>query len=271
MSLLSQAKNNIATLRDQIRSGHFTKMTSGFAPGLVQGNVVILSKDYAEDFLAFCRANPKPCPVIGVSEVGSPFLPTLGTDIDIRIDVPEYYIFENGKHTQTSNNLNTHWINDLVAVVLGCSFSFEEALRSEGFTIRNVEQGLNVSMFDTNISLTETQYFSGNMVVSMRPFKESEISTIKKITAQFPKAHGAPIHVGDPSVIGIDDIRSPDYGDSISIANDEIPVFWACGVTSQEALKHAKLPLAITHAPGKMLITDKTYHELSSNYLNNKD
>lgn len=262
MSFPKKLSNSPNVHRREIRLDHFTEMTSGLSAGFVQGNIVILPKRYADDFLIFCQSNPQPCPVIGVSEPGNPLLPMLGDDIDIRTDVPEYYIFEHGKLTKTSTDLKMLWQDDFVAIVLGCSFSFEEALQSAGYVIRNIESGLNVSMYDTNIPMAPSQYFSGNMVVSMRPFKAHEVLAVQEITSKFPKAHGAPVHIGDPAAIGIAAIDTPQYGDAVPIAEDEVPVFWACGVSSQNAVKHAKLPIAITHAPGKMLITDKQYSEL---------
>jgi uncharacterized protein YcsI (UPF0317 family) len=253
---------DLSQLREQIRSNEFTGNTSGLMPGLVQGNVVILPANMAEEFMAFCRLNPIPCPIIGFSKAGDPSLPSLGGDIDIRVDVPEYCIFREGELCETVTDISRYWQDDFVSIVIGCSYSFEDALMSAGYHIRNIDLELNVSMYDTTIPTQSTEHFSGNTVVSMRPFNPKDIAAVTDITNQFSKAHGAPIHIGDPAAIGISNIQQPDYGDAVLIATDEVPVFWGCGVTSQRILRDAKLPLVITHAPGKMLITDVCYEQL---------
>lgn len=233
-------------------------------PDLVQGNVVIMPKLWADEFVEFCEKNPIPCPLIGVSSAGDPAIPELGAGLDIRIDLPEYNIFNRGRLSGTTTDIRSYWRDDSVAMVLGCSFSFEHALQLAGLDIRNITQGTNVSMYDTTISTQATAHFSCNMVVSMRPFKEEDIDEVVRITEQYSKAHGAPVHIGDPAAIGIKDIHKPEYGSPITLDDGDIPVFWGCGVTTQAAIKNANLPLVITHAPGKMLITDFTYPELSN-------
>lgn len=265
MKVMVNEHNNeseLQQLRNAIRSNQFTAPTSGLMPGLVQGNVAILPAKQAEEFIEFCRINSKPCPIIAYSKPGDPSLPNLGENLDIRIDVPEYHIFKNGEFVEATHDIKDYWQEDSVAIVLGCSYSFEEALISSGYPIRNIDAGVNVSMYDTNIPTTPTENFSGNTVVSMRPFKRKDIDPVCEITARFSKTHGAPLYIGDPAVIGIKDINTPDYGEAVTINDDEIPVFWGCGVTSQRILREAKLPLLITHAPGKMLIADVRYYEL---------
>jgi uncharacterized protein YcsI (UPF0317 family) len=254
--------DNLEDVRLRIRSGCFQKNTSGLMPNLVQGNLVIMPKQWADEFIEFCRLNPKPCPVIGISKPGDPLIPELGNGLDIRIDVPEYHLFREGVYDSAVSDINEYWANDSVAIVLGCSFSFEDALQSAGLPVRNIVQGTNVSMYDTNIATQATDNFSCNMVVSMRPFKKHNIDQVVKITSDFTKAHGAPVHIGDPRLIGIKDIHSPEYGSPVVLEEDDIPVFWACGVTTQAAIRSAKLPMVITHAPGKMLITDHQYKDL---------
>ena len=254
--------SDLEQLRNRIRNNTFTENTSGLMPGLVQGNVAILSANLAEEFIEFCRLNPKPCPVIGYTKAGDPSIPNLGKALDIRIDVPEYYIIENGEYSHSVNDIKNYWKDDSVAVIIGCSYSFEEALISSGYPIRNIDEGVNVSMYDTTIQTKATKHFFGNTVVSMRPFKKQDIAAVTEITGRFSKTHGAPIHIGDPEAIGINNINQPDYGDAVTIREDEIPVFWGCGVTSQRILREAKLPQVITHAPGKMLITDVRYEQL---------
>jgi uncharacterized protein YcsI (UPF0317 family) len=244
-------------IRQQIRTGQITGNTSGFAQGCVQGNIVILPKDWAGDFLQFCQFNPKPCPLIGMStNAGNFLLPDLGQDIDIRSDVPGYRLFENGLLQKELTDIKELWRNDLVTFVLGCSFSFEEALIADGLEIRNISEKRNVPMYRTNIPCKSAGRFSSDTVVSMRPMLAKDAIRAIQICSRFPSVHGAPIHFGNPELIGIDDINNPDYGDSITINEHEVPVFWACGVTPQLALEQTKPPLCITHSPGKMLVTD---------------
>ena len=252
-----------AELRQAIRSGEFTGNTSGFAPGFVQCNLTILPAQWAGDFLRFCQANPKPCPLVGSSNApGDVALPLLG-DIDIRTDVPSYRVFREGAFEQEVPDITGLWRDDLVVFALGCSFSFEEALLADGLDVRNVSEGVNVPMYRTDINCTPAGPFAGNMVVSMRPFKARDAIRAVQICTRFPSVHGAPIHLGDPAQIGIDNLAQPDYGDPVSIADDELPVFWACGVTPQVALEAAKPPFAITHSPGHMLVTDLRNSQLA--------
>ena len=245
-----------AQLRQAIRSGEHSGNTSGFCQGFVQCNLVILPADAAADFLKFCEANPKPCPLIAMSEPGASNIPKLGTDLDIRTDIPSYKVFENGIVTQEINDISELWRDDLVAFLLGCSFSFEEALIADGLEVRNVAEGVNVPMYTTNIDCAPAGPFSGKMVVSMRPFAPEDALRAAAISERFPSVHGAPIHYADPQDIGIADITQPDYGDPVTIKDGEHPLFWACGVTPQVALAAAKLPFCITHSPGYMLVTD---------------
>ena len=243
-------------LRHAIRSGDHTANTSGFCQGFVQCNLVILPAEFAKDFLAFCEANPKPCPLIAMSEPGNPSIPQLGQNLDIRTDIPRYKVFENGIVTSEVNDITELWRDDLVAFLLGCSFSFEEALIADGLDVRNVSEQVNVPMYISNIDCTPAGPFEGKMVVSMRPFAPEEALRAADISSRFPSVHGEPIHYANPEDIGITDISRPDYGDPVTIKPREHPLFWACGVTPQIALAAAKLPFCITHAPGCMLVTD---------------
>ncbi|MEM9224183.1 MAG: putative hydro-lyase [Pseudomonadota bacterium] len=245
-----------AEIRRKIRSGAWEEHTSGLAAGKLQCNLAIVPESYALDFLRFCQRNPKPCPLVGVGDTGDPSLPTLGRDIDIRTDVPRYRVFRDGKLTEEVSDICNIWQNDLVTVALGCSFTFENALVAEGIPLRHIELGCNVSMYRTNIELRPAGPFLGQMVVSMRPVRLEHIAQVREISARFPHAHGAPIAVGNTSAIGIFDLSKPDYGDPVEIKENEVPVFWACGVTPQNVLNAANLPLCITHSPGHMLITD---------------
>ena len=245
-----------AALRSLSRNGQFNDQTAGQAPDHLQGNVVILPRKYASDFLQFCLNNPKPCPLIGMSEPGNPAIPSLGKDIDIRTDVPRYRIFKHGEMTGEANDISGLWTDDMVTFVLGCSFTFEEALVREGFGVRHIEQGCNVPMFKTNIPTIAGGAFNGPVVVSMRPHRPKDIPAIFDLCAQYPHAHGAPLYWGDPKGLGIADIQVPDFGDAVPIHTDEVPVFWACGVTPQAAIRAANPDTCITHAPGYMLVTD---------------
>lgn len=253
-----------AQVRQAARRGDFDGHTSGLADRHVQGNVVILPRDAAADFLRFCQANPKPCPVLAVGEPGDPALPTLGEDIDIRHDVPRYRVWRDGALEGEVAHVAGLWRDDFVSVVLGCSFSFEQALLDEGLPLRHVQQGRNVAMFRTNLPTVPAGPFRGPLVVTMRPFKPADAIRAVQITSRFPAVHGAPVHLGDPAQIGIADLARPDYGDACEVLPGEIPVFWACGVTPQAALEQARLPLAITHAPGCMLVTDLLNQRLAA-------
>ncbi len=245
-----------AALRAEIRAGKHTGNTSGYCPGFVQCNIVILPAEWAGDFLRFCQLNPRPCPLIATSEApGSPALTPLG-DVDIRTDVPSYRVFRDGELAAEVPEIGGLWRDDLVTFALGCSFSFEEALLADGLEVRNVTAGVNVPMYRTSIDCAPAGPFAGKMVVSMRPFRAADAIRAVQICTRFPAVHGAPIHLGDPGLIGIADLGRPDYGDAVRIEGDELPLFWACGVTPQVALEQARPPLAITHSPGCMLVTD---------------
>ncbi|AVT80601.1 putative hydro-lyase [Rhodopseudomonas palustris] len=234
----------------------FAETTAGVAPGFVQGNLAILPEKYAAAFHRFCQLNPKPCPIVGMSDVGNPMIPSLGIDLDIRTDLPRYRVWRDGELAEEPTDILAQWRDDLVAFVIGCSFSFEEALLADDIPIRHIEEKVRVPMYRTNIPCAPAGPFSGPMVVSMRPLKPKDAIRAIQITSRFPSVHGAPVHIGLPQSIGIADIAKPDYGDPVPIGSDELPVFWACGVTPQAVIAAAKVPFAITHAPGLMLVTD---------------
>ena len=243
-------------LRQRIRAGSYRGHTSGLAAGYVQCNLVILPVAWAADFRQFCNLNPKPCPLVSVGNPGDWRMQDVGEGIDIRTDVPMYRIFREGLLVDEVNDINRYWSDDLVVFLLGCSFSFEEALLGAGLQIRNISEAVNVPMYRTDIPCQAAGPFQGNMVVSMRPFKPEDVSRAVAISRQFPDVHGEPVHIGDPSLIGIGNLSSPDFGDAVTVYSGEIPVFWACGVTPQVVLEQAKPPLCITHSPGAMLVTD---------------
>ncbi|HET8997257.1 MAG TPA: putative hydro-lyase [Acetobacteraceae bacterium] len=254
--MMSGGGNLGRTERLRIRSGGFTGATAGLAPGNVQANLVILPRDLAHDFLRFAQANPKPCPVLAVSEAGDPRFPTLGADLDIRTDLPRYRVWRDGELASEPTDVRDVWRDDLVSFAIGCSFSFEEALIEDGIEIRHIACGVNVPMYRTNIQCVPAGVFHGPMVVSMRPLKPADAIRAVQITSRFPSVHGAPVHIGLPQQIGISDIGKPDYGDAVPVGEGELPVFWACGVTPQAVIAQARPAFCITHAPGSMLITD---------------
>ena len=254
----------LALLRQSIRSGQWSGHTSGLAAGRVQANLCILPADLATDFLLFCQRNPKPCPLLAVSEPGDFTVKALGQTIDLRTDLPRYRVWKDGHLHSEPTSLVDLWRSDLVSFVIGCSFSFEEALIENGIALRHVSMQKNVAMYRTNIPTVSAGPFSGPMVVSMRPLKASDAIRAVQITSRYPNVHGAPVHIGDPSQIGIRDLNTPDYGDAIPIEPNEIPVFWACGVTPQAVVAASKPSFCITHAPGAMLITDLMNAQLAS-------
>ena len=247
---------SVLAARARIRSGEHVGPTSGLAPGFTQANLVVLPAEDALDFVRFCLRNPKPCPLLEVTDTGSPRPTTLAPDADLRTDLPRYRVFRAGEFADEPTDVTRYWRDDLVGFLLGCSFTFEWALAAAGLHLAHQAQGVNVPMYVTNRRCVSAGPFEGPMVVSMRPFKPADAIRAVQITTRFPSVHGAPVHLGHPQSIGIADINKPDYGDAVPVEADEIPVFWACGVTPQSVIAAAKVPFAITHAPGLMLVTD---------------
>lgn len=242
--------------RLMIRNNEWLKPTSGMAKGYTQANLAIMKKELAFDFLLFCQRNPKPCPIIDVTEPGSPIPAIVAPTADIRTDIPKYRIYRHGEMTEEVTDIKKYWEDDMVAFLLGCSFTFEFPMMNNGISVRHIEEKCNVPMFKTNIQCTKAGRFSGPMVVSMRPIPEKDVVRAVQVTSRFPSVHGAPVHIGNPASIGIKDIFKPDFGDPVTVNSGEVPVFWACGVTPQAAAMHVKPELMITHAPGYMFITD---------------
>lgn len=243
-------------VRMACRLGKHTSATFGCAPGYLQANLVILPEKYAEDFKGFCLSNPKPCPLLVITEPGAFHLQDLAKDVDLRIDLPKYNVFQDGAIIDEPTEINKWWRDDLVTFLLGCSFSFEYKMIKAGFPVRHVEEDKNVPMYKTNIECFQYGVFAGNLVVSMRPLKLGSLAKVTDITSRYTFAHGAPIHHGDTEGIGIKNISNPDFGDKVSIYPEEIPVFWACGVTPQLAIMQSKIEFAITHSPGCMFVSD---------------
>lgn len=251
-------------IREYSRIGELDKSTAGLALGYVQANLVIVPQKYAFDFLLFCQRNPKPCPLLEVTEAGSYCPKRTAPDADLRTDLPRYRIYRDGELIDEPQDIESLWQPDFVSFLLGCSFTFENALQRAGIPVRHVDTGCNVPMYRTNLACQPNETFQGNMVVSMRPLTASQTIRATEICSQYPLAHGAPVHFGNPAAIGIPDLTRPDYGDAVEIYPDEIPVFWACGVTPQWVAQQAKLPLLITHKPGYMFVTDLRDDDLRS-------
>jgi uncharacterized protein YcsI (UPF0317 family) len=247
------------TARAAIRRGQYTGPTRGLASGCAQANLVVLPAVDAADFFRFCTLNPKPCPVLEVTRVGSPVPTKMAVDADLRVDLPRYRVFRNGNLVAEPADLMDWWRSDLVAFLLGCSFTFEWALASEGLIPAQTQRSANVPMYITNRQCRPAGRFDGPMVVTMRPFAPADVTRAAAVTGRFPAMHGAPIHAGDPAALGIGALHLPDFGDPVRIDPGEVPVFWACGVTPQVVIQRAGLPLAIFHSPGHMFITDRPH------------
>ncbi len=243
-------------LRQAIRTGRFKGLTTGHAGGFVQANLAILPAAHAANFVAFCKANAKACPVLAVSEPGNPSLPELGEGIDVRTDLPAYRIYRDGRHVDTPAHISPLWQSDHVAVAIGCWFSMEDALTHAGVRLRHVELGIQGPLFRTNRPSVGIGLFGGPLVVSMRPFDEKEVPIVKEVTGRFPRVHGAPVHEGSGQALGITDVAKPDFGEAMDILPGEVPLYWGCGLTALAALEAARLPLFITHDPGAMLVAD---------------
>lgn len=255
-------------LWQKIRSGEIDGPTAGMCSGYAQANLAIMPRAYAEDFKEFARKNPKPCPILEIVE-GGPEIHDMGEGATLLTDLPRYFIYRNGVKEEEVTDITAYWQDDFVGFLIGCSFSFEEALLEAGIDVRHISMGCNVSMYKTNIECEKAGVFEGPTVCSMRPMTPEDAKKAAEITGQYPNVHGAPIHIGDPAVIGIADIAKPDYGDPVEIREGEIPVFWACGVTPQAAVERAKPPIVITHAPGHMFVTNIKNTELNA-YLDEK-
>lgn len=252
-----------AEIRQRCRTGALTTPTAGLAPGFVQANLLVLPYDLAFEFMLFCQRNPKPCPILDVTEVGDPEPKLIAPGADIRTDLPRYRVFQQGELIAETTDICAFWRRDLVAFLIGCSFSFETAMLNAGLPVRHMEEQKNVPMYKTNVACRPTRTFAGPLVVSMRPLPAHQIARAVEVTSRYHKAHGAPVHIGNPAALGIHALDAPDYGEAVTIADDEIPVFWACGVTTQTALWQAKPEFAIAHAPGHMFVSDWRDEELT--------
>ena len=246
-----------------IRRNQYAGPTSGLAPGFVQANLAILPQALAQGFLQFCQLNPKPCPLLGISAPGDPRIPALADDLDIRTDLPRYRVWRDGALVDEPSDVAKWWRDDLVTFAIGCSFSFEQALLEAGIELRHMSCNCTVPMYRTSVETAAAGPFHGPLVVSMRPMKPADAIRAIQITTRFPSVHGAPVHIGKPESIGIKDLARPDWGDAVPVHDDELPVFWACGVTPQSVIMEARLDFCITHYPGAMLVTDRRNTEFA--------
>ncbi len=252
-----------AEARALARRGELTGPTAGLARGQTQANLVVLPRELAYDFLLFCQRNPKPCPVLEVTDAGSTEPRELAPGADLRTDLPRYRVFRDGELIAEPASVEEYWRDDLVSFLLGCSFTFEGALAEAGLPVRHLEEGTNVPMYRTGIACRPAGGFAGPLVVSMRPMQPAQAVTAVEITSRYPRVHGTPVHLGDPQAIGVGDLARPDFGDAVTVGQGEIPVFWACGVTPQLAIAEARPELAITHSPGCMFLADVRDAELA--------
>lgn len=245
-----------AEVRQHVRQRKWTGPTPGLALGHVQANLVVVPRPLAFDFLLFCQRNPRPCPVLDVTEPGDPEPRRIAPGADLRTDLPRYCLYRDGRLAAEYDDVRGLWSADFVSFLLGCSFTFENALLAAGLPVRHIEHGCNVPMYRTSLACVPAGVFHGPMVVSMRPMTVAQAIRAVEICVRFPRAHGTPVHIGDPAAIGIRDVARPDFGDPVPIHPGEVPVFWACGVTPQAVVMEAKLPLVITHKPGHMFVSD---------------
>ena len=243
-------------VRKIIRTGEWSLPTPGMCKGYAQANLVMLPKELAFDFLVFAQRNPKPCPVLDVTEPGNPEPKLVAPGADLTTDIPRYRVWKDGVCVDEPTDVKKYWRDDMVAFLLGCSFTFESALLDARIPVRHIECNCNVPMYITNIQCTPAGKLRGPIVVSMRPIPHHQVVKAALATGRFPAVHGAPIHIGDPAAIGIRNVDHPDFGDPVEIRDGETPVFWACGVTPQAVVMNSRPPFAITHAPGHMFIGD---------------
>jgi len=245
-----------AAVRLAARDGRWEGSTAGHCPQHQQANLVILPAAEAAEFASFCSRNPKPCPVIEITPPGDPEPRLSAPGADLRTDVPGYRVYRRGAPVEKRPDIRELWRDDLVAFLLGCSFTFEHALAEAGVELRHVKRFTTVPMFVSSLRCVAAGRFAGPMVVTMRPIKSRQLPLVLQLSARYPHAHGSPVHVGDPALIGIRDLARPDYGDRVDMEPDDVPVFWACGVTPQAIAQEASPELMITHEPGRMFLTD---------------
>ena len=252
-------------IRALTRERRWTGGTEGLATGYAQANLVILLQEAAFDFMLFCLRNPKPCPIVEVTDPGSPLVRQVARDADLRTDLARYCVYEHGERVAEPEDITDYWRDDLVGFLLGCSYSFETALLNANIPLRHLEEDKIVSLYTTNLPCEPAGRFGGPMVVSMRPIRHAQVVRAVQVTSRFPATHGAPVHIGDPSIIGIDDLDDVCLGTGrVEIRSDEVPVFWGCGCTPQAVALESKLDFMITHKAGHLFITDVLSEEIAA-------
>ncbi|HUY99578.1 MAG TPA: putative hydro-lyase [Thermomicrobiaceae bacterium] len=245
-----------AAVRALARSGELDHHTAGMAAGYAQANLAILPRALAYEFLLFCQRNPKPCPLLDVTDAGSPEPRLVAPGADLRTDLPRYRVYRHGVLVDEPTDIVRLWRDDLVAFLLGCSYTFEAPMVEAGIAVRHLDCGRNVPMYRTNRACVPAGRIAGPLVVSFRAIPATQVARAVQVTSRFPAVHGAPVHIGDPESLGIRDLASPDWGDPPVIEPGDVPVFWACGVTPQAVAMTIKPELMITHSPGYMFVTD---------------
>jgi len=257
-------ENDPGRFRDQVRQGKWQKSTNGVCPGYVQANLVILPSQYALDFTIFCLRNPQPCPIIEILEPGNPIVQEVSANADIRTDLPKYCVFKDSTLVEDRTDITDLWRDDFVTFLIGCSYTFEEALVRGGVPVKNYLQQRDPGVYVTSVVCRPAGIFEGPMVVSMRPVPGHLVSRAVQITSRFPKAHGAPVHVGDGKSIGIGQLDKVDFGEPPELEADDVPVFWGCGITPQLVAMRSRIPFMITHKPCHMFVTDVKIEEMAT-------
>jgi len=247
--------SSAAEVRAAIRAGRWRGTTHDMARGYIQANLAILPEAHALDFMRFCHRNPKPCPLLDVTDTGNPEARQVAPGSDLRTDLARYCLYRDGRFVEELTDLRALWRPDHVGFVMGCSLSFDAAMEAEGVPARSFRRGSRIPTFTSTIECVPAGPFRGPMVVSLKPIPPRWAEQVQAVTARYPGAHGGPVHVGDPAAIGVDPSRA-DWTTACTIGDDEVPMFWGCGVTPQSVAMAAGIPEMITHCVGHMFITD---------------
>jgi uncharacterized protein YcsI (UPF0317 family) len=253
-----------AEVRAAVRGGAIAGPTERLAPDYVQANLVVVPRAYAGDLADLCLRNPVPCPLVEPPLAPGEYAPRCAPDADLRTDLGRYRVWRDGELADRPPDVRALWTDDLVAFLIGCSFTFDHALATAGLMPRHYALDRNVPMYRTRIPLAAAGRLTGTMVVSMRPYAAADVERVRDVTRPYRVAHGEPVAWGDPAQLGIADIMLPEYGDPPVLEAGEVPMFWGCGVTPQSVIVASKLPFAITHEPGHMFVTDRRHDDISS-------